>query len=84
LHFLHSNGIVHRDLKPGNILINKDGKHVKIGDFGLATLIEVSKDTILRQKVGTPHYMAPELNNSLPVPKEEMFLVDVFSLGVIY
>jgi serine/threonine protein kinase len=40
LHFLHSNGIVHRDLKPGNILLSDNKNQIKIGDFGLATLIE--------------------------------------------
>jgi serine/threonine protein kinase len=57
LHYLHSSGIVHRDLKPGNILMV--GKNmVKIGDFGLATLIDHGEKAG-RQKVGTPLYMAP-------------------------
>ena len=84
--FLHSNGIAHRDLKPANILINHQ-RHVKIGDFGLASLIQSSGDSgdkVDRQKVGTPPYMAPELNNNLPITKESMFLTDIFSLGVIY
>jgi serine/threonine protein kinase len=36
----HGAGIVHRDLKPGNIMIGPDG--VKILDFGLAKLTEIS------------------------------------------
>lgn len=37
---IHCKGIVHRDLKPENIFVDKDS--LKIGDFGLARLIEVS------------------------------------------
>lgn len=59
LHYLHSNGIVHRDLKPGNILLKNDRQHIKIGDFGLATLIDNTKEDVLRLKAGTPQYMAP-------------------------
>jgi serine/threonine-protein kinase len=33
---LHQNGIIHRDLKPHNILVSKDGKHLKITDFNVA------------------------------------------------
>ncbi len=39
LQFLHANGIVHRDLKPGNILMSKLNNQIKIGDFGLASII---------------------------------------------
>lgn len=33
-------GIVHRDLKPANVLLDPDTYAVKIGDFGLAKLLE--------------------------------------------
>jgi len=39
LHFLHSHHIVHRDIKPANILINGDGCHIRLTDFGLTRLI---------------------------------------------
>lgn len=76
LEYLHFElGVVHRDLKPENVLIHHDG-HIKLTDFGLSAFgyAEVGSedeaegggdcdesDTELRQKVGTPDYMAPEL-----------------------
>lgn len=36
---MHVNNIVHRDLKPQNILVSRDGRKIKIADFGLSRLI---------------------------------------------
>ncbi|PFX11445.1 Serine/threonine-protein kinase PLK1 [Stylophora pistillata] len=38
--YLHDNKIIHRDLKLGNLFLN-DEMDVKIGDFGLATRVEI-------------------------------------------
>lgn len=37
--YLHDKKIIHRDLKLGNLFLNDD-MEVKIGDFGLATMVE--------------------------------------------
>ena len=60
LAYTHSKGVVHRDIKPENILINKEMNEIKIIDFGIAT-VKSSSDTILKSRVGTPYYIAPEV-----------------------
>ena len=40
LKFIHSANVLHRDLKPANIFINTDQLLLKIGDFGLARIVD--------------------------------------------
>lgn len=68
----HAAGIIHRDVKPQNLVLLQDGT-VKVVDFGLAAGDETGS-----QRVGTPHYMAPEVCESgQAVPQS-----DVYSLGI--
>lgn len=88
--YCHGQGVVHRDLKACNFLFLNDdtNTNVKIIDFGLAkifqkpqrTLLDVDdKDYILKSKVGTPYYVAPEvLTDDVYSPK-----CDVWSIGCI-
>ncbi|XP_033867714.2 serine/threonine-protein kinase DCLK1 isoform X3 [Acipenser ruthenus] len=58
--YLHSLNIVHRDIKPENLLVyeHQDGsKSLKLGDFGLATVVDGPLYTVC----GTPTYVAPEI-----------------------
>ena len=75
--YLHNNQYVHRDLKPENILFKstEDLKSLKIVDFGLSKKIE--KRNSLNSKVGTPHYMAPEV-----IAKKYGEKCDIWSLGI--
>jgi tRNA A-37 threonylcarbamoyl transferase component Bud32 len=84
LQYAHEEGIVHRDIKPENILLNRKGQ-VRIADFGLAKLLDrpaaaytLTKDG---QKMGTPHYMAPE---QIEHPTEVDHRADIYSLGVVF
>jgi len=73
---LHENGIVHRDIKPGNIF--DDSGVVKVGDYGLAKFISVSRRSGQTESVGTLHYMAPEIGKGI-YGRE----IDVYALGVM-
>ncbi|CAJ0963490.1 unnamed protein product [Ranitomeya imitator] len=65
------------DLKPHNILIDDMG-HIKICDFGLS-VVNVGKDDLLEELVGTKGYIAPEVMDR----EGYNHLVDSFSFGVI-
>ena len=40
LKYLHSANVLHRDLKPENLLINLEDLVLKIGDFGMARILD--------------------------------------------
>ena len=84
LQFAHDEGIVHRDVKPENILLNKKGQ-AKIADFGLAKLLgrPATGYTLTQagQRMGTPHYMAPE---QIEHPNTVDHRADIYSLGVVF
>ncbi|GAB2296164.1 Serine/threonine-protein kinase wnk8, variant 4 [Dionaea muscipula] len=76
LQYLHSHNppIVHRDLKCDNIFVNGNTGEVKIGDLGLAAVMQHST---ARSVIGTPEFMAPELYE-----EEYNELVDIYSFGM--
>ena len=57
--YLKHKGIVHRDLKPENMLFDRNGKTLKIIDFGIS--VKREGEEVLSERVGTPYYVAPEV-----------------------
>lgn len=78
INYCHLNNIVHRDLKPENILLEKDKDFdkIKIIDFGTSLMFEKGVD--IKEKLGTPYYIAPEVLKKKYGPK-----CDIWSCGVI-
>ncbi|KAJ7067410.1 kinase-like protein [Mycena amicta] len=83
--YLHMQGIIHRDIKPSNIMWTLDRNRVKIGDFGVASLVESdpSSDGDFPRHAGTPSFLAPEIAPGGDGPMGTLtFAVDLWALGV--
>lgn len=79
--------VCHRDIKPGNILVTgtRSDVHFKIADLGFARPIESDSSTNkFTRKMGTFGWMAPEMTVTLKSSDSYSFLVDVFSLGLLF
>ena len=55
----HKVGVIHRDIKPSNIMLTEQNI-VKVTDFGLAKIQQVSAATVTMGTGGTLYYMSPE------------------------
>ncbi|XP_039167644.1 L-type lectin-domain containing receptor kinase IX.1-like [Eucalyptus grandis] len=70
--------VIHRDIKSSNIMLDSDF-NAKIGDFGLARLVDHTKGLQTTVLAGTMGYMAPECVYTGKASKES----DVYSFGVV-
>jgi serine/threonine protein kinase len=89
----HDKGVIHRDLKPANIMVARDS-HVKVLDFGLAKLADISAEpwrqpdpgnsttasgTIAGMLLGTAGYMSPEQTRGRSVDER----TDIWAFGCV-
>lgn len=76
--YLHARNIVHRDLKAENLLFESDADdaNLKLIDFGVSS--ECFKGNKLKETLGTPYYIAPEV---LLQSYDEK--CDIWSCGII-
>uniref|UniRef100_A0A8C9P5A1 non-specific serine/threonine protein kinase n=1 Tax=Spermophilus dauricus TaxID=99837 RepID=A0A8C9P5A1_SPEDA len=78
LKHIHDRKILHRDIKSQNIFLSKNGMVAKLGDFGIARVLNNSME-LARTCVGTPYYLSPEICQSKPYNNK----TDIWSLGCV-
>eukprot|EP00638_Chattonella_subsalsa_P011219 CAMPEP_0117802558 /NCGR_PEP_ID=MMETSP0948-20121206/15814_1 /TAXON_ID=44440 /ORGANISM="Chattonella subsalsa, Strain CCMP2191" /LENGTH=492 /DNA_ID=CAMNT_0005635405 /DNA_START=188 /DNA_END=1667 /DNA_ORIENTATION=+ len=78
--YCHNLHICHRDLKPENFLFETpdEDANLKIIDFGLSRVEDISKKGVMTTRVGTPYYIAPEV-----LGRHYTKACDLWSIGVI-
>ncbi|XP_046604377.1 serine/threonine-protein kinase 17B-like [Neodiprion virginianus] len=77
--FLHSLNVAHLDIKPQNLVLTGEFPEcdVKLCDFGISRYISRGAD--IREILGTPDYVAPEVLNYEPIS----LATDMWSVGVL-
>ncbi|XP_029573822.1 mitogen-activated protein kinase 4 [Salmo trutta] len=82
LKFIHSANVLHRDLKPANVFLNTDQLLLKIGDFGLARIVDphYSHKGYLSEGLVTKWYRSPRL---LLSPNNYTKAIDMWAAGCI-
>uniref|UniRef100_A0A8D3AED7 non-specific serine/threonine protein kinase n=1 Tax=Scophthalmus maximus TaxID=52904 RepID=A0A8D3AED7_SCOMX len=78
LKHIHDKKILHRDIKAQNIFLTDGGMKAKLGDFGIARMLNNTME-LARTCVGTPYYLSPEICESRPYNNK----TDIWSLGCV-
>ncbi len=82
--YAHRKNIIHRDINPRNVLVSEDLSVVKIADFGISRVDEISRSqgtlSTVATSMGTLHYMAPEQAADMVTADHRS---DIYSLGVL-
>ncbi|XP_051882486.1 serine/threonine-protein kinase Nek5-like [Pristis pectinata] len=78
LKHIHDRKILHRDIKTQNIFLCNNGKTAKLGDFGIARMLNNTME-LAHTRIGTPYYLSPEICESRPYNNK----TDIWSLGCV-
>ncbi|RZC64284.1 hypothetical protein C5167_007970 [Papaver somniferum] len=81
LSYLHEDWeqcVLHRDIKTSNVMLDSEF-NAKLGDFGLARLVDHAKGSKTTAVAGTRGYLAPECFKTRKSTKES----DVYSFGIV-
>ncbi|KAL2632018.1 hypothetical protein R1flu_016704 [Riccia fluitans] len=81
LHYLHeewNQQVIHRDVKSSNVMLD-DEFNAKLGDFGLARLVDHSRNAATTLVAGTYGYIAPEAT----VTGKFTDKTDVYAFGAV-
>ncbi|XP_072433229.1 serine/threonine-protein kinase Nek5-like isoform X2 [Chiloscyllium punctatum] len=78
LKHIHDRKILHRDIKTQNIFLCNKGVTVKLGDFGIARMLNNTME-LAHTCIGTPYYLSPEICANQPYNNK----TDIWSLGCV-
>ncbi|KAM9850647.1 serine/threonine-protein kinase Nek5 [Aulostomus maculatus] len=78
LKYIHDRKILHRDIKALNIFLTDGGVKAKLGDFGIARMLNNTAE-LAQTCVGTPYYLSPEICQGRPYNNK----TDIWSLGCV-
>lgn len=78
MNYLHGRKVLHCDLKSSNVLVDQNW-NVKLCDFGLSRVKKNMDNKKQGKRIGTPHWMAPEIMRGESYKEE----ADVYSFGMI-
>uniref|UniRef100_A0A3P9MNP8 Mitogen-activated protein kinase 6 n=1 Tax=Oryzias latipes TaxID=8090 RepID=A0A3P9MNP8_ORYLA len=83
LKYIHSANVLHRDLKPANLFVNTEDLILKIGDFGLARIMDphYSHKGHLSEGLVTKWYRSPRL---LLSPNNYTKAIDMWAAGCMF
>lgn len=80
---IHSKNIVHRDIRPANVFCSSEKfpMSIALGEFRFSDLVSAKRVNldVLKEKVGTPPYMAPEMVRGEKYGPP----VDMWSAGIV-